>query len=238
MPSAAPAPAAPTDALDARVALVLSLLFGLLVWRTGVPGMLGDVALFLAVLALRGRGRGEMARLAAAAAGFVLLWGGVKLVLEVVRGGAAGPALSAAAVLALRLVALLLLGAALNALVTPRALGVAGASLARPVLGRSAWSAALALSLMVHFVPRAVAAFAEARAALRVRRLRVSRLRALLLVLEIGTRKLAAATWNQTLAVAARRLDDPAAWRAPPLRARDVAVGIAVAALAVTLSRL
>jgi biotin transport system permease protein len=45
-------------------------------------------------------------------------------------------------------------------------------------------------------------------------------------------------TWDQTLAIAARRLDAPEAWLdAPPLRPLHWAAGAAIAALAVLAAR-
>jgi biotin transport system permease protein len=96
----------------------------------------------------------------------------------------------------------------------------------------------LALLLMVHFVPRAVAAFTGARDALRVRRIALPRLRALVVVLEAGVRNLARMTWDQTLAIAARRLDGPGAWGdAPAPRPLHWAAGAAIAALALLAAR-
>ena len=232
---AAPRPRlAALRAFDARVALLLALLFGALVWRAGLAGNLAYGALFAAVLVAAGATRADARRLARSAAAFALLWASVKLALDLGAGLPARGALASAALLSVRLGALLLMGAALGALVTPRALGLALASLVRPVLGRRAWTAALAVSLMVHFIPRALAAFEGARRALRVRRVRVSRTRALVLVSRAGARNLAGITWDQTLAIAARRLDGPEAWAAaPPPRPRDWLAGIGVAALAV-----
>ena len=213
--------------------LLLALLFGALVWRVGAAANGLYAAFFAAVLAASGATLGEARRIARWAGTFAILWGGVKLALDLLGGARPGAALATAGLLCVRLAALLLLGAAVSALVSPRALGLALAALTRPVLGRRAWSASLALMLMVHFIPRAWAAFEAARTALRARRVRVSRTRALVLVVEAGTRNLARMTWDQTLAVAARRLDRPEAWSdVPPPRPRDWLAGAAVGALA------
>jgi biotin transport system permease protein len=157
----------------------------------------------------------------------------VKLATDLVGGEPGRDALASMGLLSLRLTVLLLLGGAVSALLTPRALGLALASLTRPVLRRRAWAVSLALLLMVHFVPRAVASFEGARAALRVRRIRIPRSKALVIVLEAGVRNLARMTWDQALAVAARRLDSPQAWSdAPPLRLTHWAAGAAIALLA------
>jgi biotin transport system permease protein len=137
------------------------------------------------------------------------------------------------ALLVVRLVVLLLLGAVVSALLTPRALGLALAGLTpTPLRGRT-WTVSLALLLMVHFIPRALAAFDGARAALRVRRLALPRWQALVIVLEAGARNLARLTWDQTLAVAARRLDGPEGWvESAPLQAAHWGAGLGVALLA------
>lgn len=226
-------PSGPLRAVDGRVVLLLALLFGVLVWHAAaVPNGL-YAAFFVAVLATAGTTRRDAARLARWAVSFALLWGGVKLAVDLAGGMPPRDALDGVGLLCVRLVALLMLGAAVSALLTPRALGLALATVTRPVLRERAWTASLALLLMVHFIPRALAEFRSARAALRVRRIEVPRLRALVIVLEAGTRNLARVTWDQTLAVAARRLDGPDAWRAtPPVRPWDWCVGAVIAALA------
>jgi biotin transport system permease protein len=166
-------------------------------------------------------------------AGFALVWGAVKLGVDLASGVPVPEAGAAVVLLSVRLVVLLLLGAAVSALLTPRALGLALAGLTpRPLRART-WAISLALLLMVHFVPRALAAFEGARAALRVRRVALPRWQALVLVLEAGARNLARMTWDQTLAVVARRLDGPDAWVEPvPFRPAQWGAGCAVALLA------
>ena len=223
----------PLATADGRVVLLLALLFGVLVWRAGVAANLLYAAFFGAVLATAGATARDAARLARGVAGFAVVWGAVKLAVDLAGGVPAREAGAGVALLAVRLAVLLLLGAALSALLTPRALGLALAGLTpRPLRGRT-WTVSLALLLMVHFVPRALAAFEGARAALRVRRVELPRWRALVVVLEAGARNLARMTWDQTLAVAARRLDRPEAWVEPaPLRPAQWGLGCAVALLA------
>jgi len=235
VPLFTPRPArGPLAGVDGRVVLLLALLFGVLVWRAGLAANTLYAALFAAILASTGTRAAEAARLARGAAGFALAWGAVKLAVDLLGGAAPRAALAEVALLAFRLVVLLLLGGAVGALLRPRALGLALASLTRPLLGRRSGTVSLALLLMVHVLPRALGAFEGARAALRVRRVHTSRFRGLVLVLEAGTRNLARLTWDQTLAVAARRLDGPEAWaETPPFRPADWAGGALVAALAV-----
>lgn len=228
-----PRAAGPFAGADGRVVLLLALLFGVLVWRAGLAANVLYAAFFAAVLAAGGATAADALRLVRWIGGFALVWGGVKLGVDVAGGAPLREAADGVVLLVVRLAVLLLLGGVVSALLTPRALGLALAGLTRPLLGRRAWPVSLALLLMVHFVPRALAAFEGARAALRVRRVALPRLRALLLVLEAGARNLARMTWDQTLAVAARRLDAPEAWdERVPLRVADWGAGCAVAVLA------
>ncbi|HYG70517.1 MAG TPA: hypothetical protein VD838_22785, partial [Anaeromyxobacteraceae bacterium] len=170
-PFAARRPRGALREVDGRVVLLLALLFGVLVWSAGlVPNGL-YAAFFAAVLAAAGTARHEALRLARWAASFALAWGGVKLAIDLAGGVPLAPAVDGVLLLCVRLVALLLLGAAVSVLLSPHALGLALATLTRPVLRERAWTAALALLLMVHFVPRALAEFRGARAALRLRRI-------------------------------------------------------------------
>ena len=243
--SVGPAPTAPqamgarVGTLDARVVLLLGLLFGVLVWRAGLAGNGVYAAFFAAVLAVAGASRDEALRLLRSAAPFALVWGAVKLATDLAAGAPRGAALWGVALLTARLVVLVLLGAALAAVVTPRALALALTNLTRPILRRSAWKLGLALLLMIDLLPRAFAAFRSARTALRVRRVALPRLRAMVVVVESGTRNLASLTWDQAIAVAARRLDRPEPWEgAPPPALRDWCAGALVGALAVAAARL
>jgi biotin transport system permease protein len=230
---AAPRARGPLAAADGRVVLLLALLLGVLVWRAGLVANLAYAAFLAAVLGSAGATARDAARLGRVALGFVAVWGAVKLAVDLASGVPAREAGAAVALLAVRLAVLLLLGAAVSALLTPRALGLALAGLTPPALRRRTWTVSLALLLMVHFVPRALAAFEAARAALRVRRVTLPRWQALVLVLEAGARNLARMTWDQTLAVAARRLDGPEAWVEPlPFRAAQWGAGGVVALLA------
>jgi biotin transport system permease protein len=218
---------------DGRVVLLLALLFGLLVWRAGLVANVLYAGFFVAVLASAGATAADARQLARWAASFALVWGGVKLAVDLLGGVAPREAGAAVALLAVRLVVLLLLGGAVSALLSPRALGLALAGLTPPVLRGRAWKVSLALLLMVHFVPRALGAFEGARAALRVRRVALPRLAGLVVVLEAGARNLARLTWDQALAVAARRLDAPEAWADPaPLRLAHWGAGVVLASLA------
>jgi biotin transport system permease protein len=234
------APASPASAaVDARVVLLVGLLLGVLVWRVGLAGNALYAATAAAVLAATGAGRSGAIRVARSAAPWALVWGGVKLGVDLLSGAPAAVAFGEVVLLTVRLAVLVLVGAALGALVTPRALGLALASVVRPLAPRSAWKVGLALLLMLHLVPRAWDALRSARGALRIRRIGLPWHREIVLVVEAGTRSLAVLTWDQALAVAARRLDRPEAWEdAPPPRLRDWCAGVAIAAAAIAAAAL
>jgi biotin transport system permease protein len=116
------------------------------------------------------------------------------------------------------------LGLVLAATTSTRALGMAIGKLFRPVLGRNAWQVALALALMVHYLPLAWSTLSTIRSSIALRCPDLGWRRRVLLLPQAGIRTLAQTTWSQTLAVAARGLDGPEAWDHPmPLSWRDAA---------------
>lgn len=206
---------------DPRPIALLCLVFGVLTWQTSPLGAACHLIFFLLLMGLAP----QRARPALLGTGlwrsglaFVGLWTGVKLgMLWWDAGWAFAPAMLAeAGELGLRLAALLAIGVALTALVSPPALCRAVAWALRPLLGRRAWEPALALALMLHFVPLIWETAGRIRLAMRCRQLPASRRRRTLLFLQSLLRALAQRTWTQTLAIAARDLDCEEAWRWRP----------------------
>ncbi len=200
-------------ALDARPKLAFALLVGMVLWQLPLP-----VLIFLTLFggascrALGGftRANRMLWRMAFL---FVLVWSGLKCGLDIWGGADLLTGLGAGAELGVRLATLLLLGFTLTLSTSPRRLGLGLAWYLRPVLGSRAWKTALALSLMIHFLPLALAAVGGLRQCLTMRWPDCpwrARLRLIPLAL---LRVLSQTTWTQTLAVAARNLDRPAAWR-------------------------
>jgi biotin transport system permease protein len=200
-------------AFDPRLKILLALLLAILAWRSGAAGLLAYAAA-LAIIPFAGRGRlpagGGILRFCGA---FVLLWGVLRGLFDWLNGSPAPQAISGGALFGLRLAVLLAAGLALTATTSPRRLGLAFAWFLRPVLRARAWRAALALSLMIHYLPITLGTLATVRATVGRRcphRPLASRMR---LLSEATLRALSLRTWDQTLAVAARGLDRPEAWR-------------------------
>ncbi|EPR37435.1 hypothetical protein dsx2_0781 [Desulfovibrio sp. X2] len=220
---AAPMPRGPMGAallrLDARPKILFAVAVGLFMWRLPVPGLcvLG-AAMLLACHALGGL-TGPGRRLWLGYLLFVLPWAAIKAGLDLLAGHPPDAALLAGGEMGLRLGVLLALGLALALAASARSLGVALAWYLRPVLGRRSFEAALAVALMLHFIPLALQSAADLSRALTLRWPGCPwRERAVLVPLAL-VRVLSRATWTQALAVAARGLDDPAAWR-PARRVR------------------
>ncbi|GAB7079184.1 hypothetical protein JCM14635_08570 [Megalodesulfovibrio paquesii] len=206
---------------DPRPIALLCLALGILTWQTSLPGAACHLVFFLGLIFYAPRRAGFNAGLLRSGLGFVVLWSAVKLGLLLWEADwrYAPAMLATAGELGLRLAALVSIGVALTALVSPPALCRAAAWALRPVLGRRAWEPALALALMLHFVPLIWETAGRLRLALRCRQLPLSRRRQTLLFLQTLLRALALRTWTQTLAIAARDLDRDEAWRWETTRA-------------------
>ena len=200
-------------ALDARPKLAFALLVGMVLWQLPLS-ILFFLTLFggASCRALGGftRANGTLWRMAVL---FVLVWSGLKCGLDIWAGAELLAGLGAGAELGIRLTTLLLLGFTLTLSTSPRRLGLGLAWYLRPVLGSRAWKTALALSLMIHFLPLALATVGGLGQGLAMRWPDCpwrARLRLIPLAL---LRVLSQTTWTQTLAVAARGLDNPETWR-------------------------
>ncbi len=199
--------------VDVRPKILLALLIGLSLWRLPETALLPlALAGGLFCFFLGGFARGYLG-LWKVGLTFVLVWTGLKLGLDGLAGASVDAALRAAIVLGLRLAALLFFGLSLAMSASPHRLGIGLAWFLRPILGARSWQVALSLSLMIHFLPLtwAVAAGLLQNLARRWPHCPWSlRLRLIPMAL---LRVMAQATWDQTKAVAARRLDRSEAWR-------------------------
>lgn len=246
---------------DPRLHLLLAGCYGVLVWRLPLLGLAvvaAGLAGLFAMPPLRHRLRPGMLR---GHAWFVLVWVALRFALaclgpmgdtSAVDGGAGGvfgvlrfawpdgPLLAHAAresaLLGLRLALLIGIGLALALAASPRALGLALVWLLRPVLGARAWQPALGVALMVHFLPMAQGTFAQVSRAGDLRGPLPLRRRAVLLPAAV-LRILGQRTWTQTVAVAARGLDRPEAWRPDfPFRPARWAMALLLAGLGVGMT--
>ncbi len=201
-----------SGSLDTRCKLLLAAGFGLLTWRAGPAGL----ALYAAGLAgvligLRAWRRRTIAPFRAMVM-FVLVWTAVRFGLALWEGLAWPAAAVLASELGTRLALLAGIGLALSLSASARELGMAVNWFLRPVLGKNSWRPALALALMVSFLPLAWETMQTTRQAMALRQVKGWRNRALAPV-QAGLRFLAGKTWEKTLAVASRGLDRPEAWR-------------------------
>ncbi len=161
--------------------------------------------------------------------GFLLGWMACQLALGLWQETGWELAVRRAGLLGLRLGVLLLLGLGLALATSPRSLGLAAAHLTRPFLGGRAWQVALALALLVHFQPLVWRSARTARTAFALRALPLPWPRRALLFGQLLLRHWSQRTWRQTLALASRGLDDPAAWEARlSLRPREWLAGLLV----------
>jgi biotin transport system permease protein len=218
--------------LDPRVKLACGLAMGVLVWRAGPVGLglyLALPATLLFLFRQQWPGRAAVVRNYLA---FVLFWMLAKWGLDVLWGMDWALALEISAWLGVRLVILLMVGLCLGLTTSSRQLGMAANWALRPVLGKRAWKASLALAIMIHSLPLAWQALAQVRLALTARRLRVGRVRRALLTVQGVLRLLGRRAWEQAVAVASRRLDRAEAWR-PAFTGSASGLSLGAAVLAV-----
>lgn len=200
--------------LDPRVSLFLVLVTGLQVW-TIPPRGLALVGLG-AVLLLTVLGAQDAIKLRVARTYFTLIafWVAVQVLLQMIQGTPLAQGAFAGLILGVRLAILLSLGLILALLASPRALGLALSWYSRPLFRRSAWKVALALSLMVHFLPMVWASIETTRSSIALRCPDLPWRQRATLVPQATIRALSQKTWEQTIAIAARRLDSADAWKA------------------------
>lgn len=199
--------------LDPRLKLAWALVAGVGVWCSGPAGLWAWLAMLAFVAAaLRPLWPGGL-RLWRGGLGFVLFWGLLKTGLDLWAGAAWDAALAGGALMALRLFCLLLLGLALALSTPPRQCGLALSWAGRPLLGPRAWEPALALALMIHFLPLGWRVMGQVRRTLALRCPHLPLSRRWLVFASAVVRNLARRSWEQTVAVAARGLDREEVWR-------------------------
>jgi biotin transport system permease protein len=206
--------AAVVRGLDPRLKLGVALALGPCLWLMGLvqAGVVALALLGLVVPLAAGQPLGW--RMVRGLLIFVVFWVAAKAGLDAVSGMPWPVVAAGAGDLAVRLAALLLLGLSLALSASARALGLAVAWAARPVAGADgAWRLALSLALMVHFLPMCLGTVAQVRQTLAHRCPRCGFFRRMVIIPQAVIRALGQKTWNQTLAVAGRGLDDPAAWQ-------------------------
>ncbi|EGB14132.1 hypothetical protein DND132_0917 [Pseudodesulfovibrio mercurii] len=199
--------------LDPRLKLAAALLIGPWLWKVDVPAATGCAAFLLVLVRFLAAGQPGGGKMVRSLLSFVFFWVAIKSVLDGISGVPVEYMATDAAQLAVRLVALLMLGLCLALSTSARALGLAVAWALRPFLGRErAWRIALSLSLMVHFLPACLAALTGVREVVARRLPEAGFFRRMRIIPQAVIRNLGQKTWNQTLAVACRGLDRSGAW--------------------------
>ncbi len=201
-------------AMDGRVKMGVALALGPLAWRAGPIGTGVFLAAFVGLcLALSSRMPVGRATLRANAV-FVIFWSALKFGFDLWGGQAPSWALAGdAGLLGAKLLALILLGLSLSAAASARELGMAFSWALRPALGKRAWTAALALALMAHSLPLCWEVMAKVRRSVVMRCQGMGFWQTAVLYPSAGLRAISQKTWSWTLAIAARGLDRPEAWR-------------------------
>ncbi|MBU1611135.1 MAG: cobalt transporter [Proteobacteria bacterium] len=201
------------QSFDPRIKILSGVILGLLVWQAGFAGLV--IYLFLlGALSWQLRATLPGQRHVLKSYGwFLLLWTGAKLGMDIWSGASLPVASLAASLLAARLSCLLAVGLVLALSTSSRQLGMALTWFLRPVLRSHAWKGALALALMVHFLPITWLTLAQMRETTSRRCSHLGLFRRMLIMGQAVMRNLGQKTWNQTLGVACRRLDRPEAWQ-------------------------
>lgn len=212
------------QACDGRVKIGLSIVIGVCAWRAG-PQALVVFALAAGILAWLVAGRALMNRRQfGALVLFVGLWTGIKAVMELIAHNPA--AVEESLVLGARLTVLVLVGLCLAALTSRVQVGRAVSSLLRPVLKDKSWQGAMSLALMIHFIPLTLRTLQTVRRSLALRGHGLPLRQRLYFFVTTVMRVLSRTTWDQTLALAVRGLEDGKAWqRSQPLRPREWIAG-------------
>ncbi|MGE4469380.1 MAG: CbiQ family ECF transporter T component [Desulfovibrio sp.] len=202
------------NGVDPRAKILFALVLGACVWRASWAGLALYLAFLGAVVWMHRLHWPEGGRLLRTYAGFVCFWGMAKFLLDLFWGAAWEAAAIEALLVVGRVSCLLLLGTALTMTTSARALGAGLCSMLRPCVGRQrAWTLALAFALMIHFLPLTWRRIHEVRSAVKRRCPGLGWYVRMPLMAQAVLRGLAALTWDQSLAVAARGLDRAEAWQ-------------------------
>ena len=221
---------------DPRIKIGLALLLGVLTWRAGPVGLVVYAVFLAAILLLTARSRPDNRSVIRIYTFFILFWMALKFGFDLLEGLPWPDAAIAAGFMGFRLLVLVFLGLALALTSSARGLGLALAWVLRPVLRDRAWQAALALALMIHFLPLTWQTLSTVHKTVNLRAADLPFRRRLMLLALTSLRSLSQKTWKQTLALAARKLDGPETWSSnPPFRSGEVLIALVLAAAALFL---
>ena len=144
---------------------------------------------------------------------FIIFWVVLKAVMDTLSDLPVTTILMQSGELGLRLTSLLLLGLGLALSTSARALGMAVSWGLKPFIGAErAWKVALSLALMVHFLPMCLSTMNQVKETVASRCPHFGFRQKMVLIPQVVLRSLGQKTWNQTLAVAGRGLENAGAW--------------------------
>lgn len=224
--------------LDPRLKMGLALVLGPSVWILS-PAIAGVMVCLLLPLvaglaAVQPLGRKMLRSITV----FLLFWVAVKAGLDAVSGIPLEVLAVDSGILLLRLSALILLGLTLALSTSARSLGLAVAWGLRPLIGSErAWKVALSLALVVHFLPLCLSTMNRVQETVSLRCPGFGIVKRMTVIPQAVLRGLGQKTWNQTLAIAGRGLEDGDAWQPDFVwqRADTVCALLAVAAAVLIL---
>ena len=200
--------------LDPRLLVLFCSLGGLCAWLAPWPwtAPLLLPALYLALDAWRSLpgGRG----MAVAQIAFILFWGLGFLGFRAWEAGEIAPeAVEQTLIFCARLGTMIGLALAIPLALTPLDLGrVLAWGLRKLGAPETAWRAALALAVMLSFLPKGLRAFSSLHRSLRLRVPNLPRRRAFFILALASLRHLGVQTWEISLAIAGRDLYRPGPW--------------------------
>jgi biotin transport system permease protein len=142
---------------------------------------------------------------------FVGVWTAVKAGMEIVAHNPVW--LKESLILGARLSVLVLVGLSLAALTSRVQVGRAVSSLFRPVFRDRSWQGAMSLALMIHFIPVTMGTMHSVQRTLSLRGHGLSVRQRLHLFVTTVMRNLSRSTWDQTMALAVRGLEEQKAWQ-------------------------
>lgn len=201
------------QACDARIKIMLSIVLGVCAWRAG-PWALGLFFVSTGLLAWAVAGMSLFSqRQIKGLLLFVGVWTAVKAGMELVAHNPMW--LEQSLILGARLSVLVLVGLSLAALTSRVQVGRAVSSLFRPVFRDRSWQGAMSLALMIHFIPVTMGTMHSVQRTLSLRGHDFSVRQRLHLFVTTVMRNLSRSTWDQTMALAVRGLEEQKAWEQP-----------------------
>jgi len=200
--------------LDPRLKMVAALLLGPAIWLLP-PFVLGimTILLFPIVVALTAS-QPLGSKMLRSILSFLVFWVILKSTLDGLSGVPIDMIVVDSGILGLRLACLILLGLSLALSTSARSLGLAISWAITPFVGRErGWKVALSLALVVHFLPQCLSTMNRVQETTSRRCPDFGFFRRMTIIPQAALRGLGQKTWNQTLAIAGRRLDDAEGWQ-------------------------